>query len=90
MKIILIILFLTTNVLLYAQTRTIHVFVALCDNKNQGIIPVPKSLGNGQNPATNLYWGATYGVKNFFAKKSPHWALLKVMKNPTNQILENR
>lgn len=88
MKNILSILFLTFSQLLNAQTRTVHVFVALCDNKNQGIIPVPKSLGNGQYPATNLYWGATYGVKNFFTKKSPHWKLLKVMKNPANQILE--
>ncbi|HEX6730669.1 MAG TPA: hypothetical protein VF074_11680, partial [Pyrinomonadaceae bacterium] len=39
----------------------IHVFVALADNVNQGIVPVPPSLGNGDNPATNLYWGAAFG-----------------------------
>ena len=46
----------------------IHVFVALCDNVNQGIVPVSASLGNGDNPATNLYWGAAFGVKTFFNK----------------------
>lgn len=46
----------------------IHVFVALCDNVNQGIVPVSASLGNGDNPATNLYWGAAFGIKTFFSK----------------------
>jgi hypothetical protein len=41
----------------------VHVVVALCDNVNQGIIPVPEALGNGQDPKTNLYWGARYGVR---------------------------
>jgi len=34
------------------------VFVALADNFNQGIVPVSAKLGNGDNPKTNLYWGA--------------------------------
>lgn len=34
----------------------IHVFVALADNVNQDIVPVSASLGNGDNPTTNLYW----------------------------------
>lgn len=46
----------------------IHVFVALCDNVNQGIVPVAASLGNGDDPARNLYWGAGFGVKTFFGK----------------------
>ena len=53
----------------------IHVFVALCDNVNQGIVPVSASLGNGDNPATNLYWGAAFGVKTFF-NKHRDWQLL--------------
>lgn len=40
-----------------------HVVVALCDNQNQGIVPVPAHLGNGQDPGSNLYWGALYGVR---------------------------
>jgi hypothetical protein len=45
-----------------------HVVVALCDNQHQGIVPVPKSLGNGQTPGTNLYWGARYGLKTFLTR----------------------
>ena len=52
--------------------RAVHVFVALCDNRNQGIAPVPKALGNGQDAKSNLYWGAQYGVKTFF-RRSKHW-----------------
>ena len=66
----------TVAVQLQGQTRTIHVFVALCDNQNQGIVPVPPKLGNGQNPATNLYWGAAYGVKTFFKSKTAEWQLV--------------
>jgi hypothetical protein len=43
--------------------RVVHVFVALADNQHQGIVPVPAKLGNGDSPLTNLYWGATFGVK---------------------------
>jgi hypothetical protein len=76
--IILITLSLTANI--FAQTekseaKTIHVFVALCDNKYQGIVPVPKGIGDGQNHNTNLYWGCGYGVRTFF-KKSSEWKLL--------------
>lgn len=53
----------------------IHVFVALCDNVNQGIVPVSASLGNGDNPATNLYWGAAFGIKTFF-NKNRDWQVL--------------
>jgi len=50
--------------------RTIHVFVALADNEHQGIVPVPARLGNGLDPAHNLYWGAAAGVKTFFSRSS--------------------
>jgi hypothetical protein len=53
----------------------IHVFVALADNVNQGIVPVAPSLGNGDDPIRNLYWGAAFGVKTFFSK-SRDWRLL--------------
>ena len=58
-----------------SDAKTIHVFVALCDNKYQGIVPVPAAIGNGQNPDTNLYWGCSYGIRTFF-KKSKDWKLL--------------
>ncbi len=48
----------------------VHVVVALCDNENQGIVPVPQHLGNGQDARSNLYWGALYGVRTFFAQQA--------------------
>ena len=66
----------------------IHVFVALADNVNQGIVPVSASLGNGDNAATNLYWGAAFGIKTFFAKKNKDWELISVIPNPGASILE--
>lgn len=54
------------------SATVIHVFVALCDNVNQGIVPVAPALGNGDDPARNLYWGAAFGVKTFFTK-SKDW-----------------
>ena len=68
------------------QFPVIHVFVALCDNVNQGIVPVSASLGNGDNPATNLYWGAAFGVKTFFSK-SRDWELVAESQNPSPAIL---
>ncbi|MCB0738795.1 MAG: hypothetical protein KDC92_14875 [Bacteroidetes bacterium] len=66
----------------YRAPTSIHVMVALCDNENQGIIPVSKDLGNGQNPRLNLYWGAFYGVKTHF-KKSANWELIYSQKLDT-------
>ena len=65
----------------------IHVFVALADNVNQGIVPVSASLGNGDNPATNLYWGAAFGIRTFFSRNKD-WQLLSVTPNPRASILE--
>lgn len=67
--------------------RTIHVFVALCDNDSQGIVPVSRMLGNGNDPKNNLYWGAMYGVRTFL-RKSRHWKLMQTLKNPDEIILE--
>ncbi len=67
--------------------KTIHVFVALCDNKNQGIVPVPAKLGNGKDPDNNLYWGAMYGVRTFL-KKDADWTLLTTVRKPTDNVLE--
>ncbi|MCK5127425.1 MAG: hypothetical protein KAR42_14310 [candidate division Zixibacteria bacterium] len=69
------------------KPKTIHVYVALCDNENQGIVPVPSSLGNGQDPSNNLYWGALYGVKTYF-KGSSDWLLIKTIRKPDSNVLE--
>ena len=65
----------------------IHVFVALADNVNQGIVPVSASLGNGDSTATNLYWGAAFGVRTFFTKNKD-WELIAITSNPSASILE--
>lgn len=68
--------------------KVIHVFVALCDNKYQGIVPVPARIGNGQDPANNLYWGCGYGVKTYFSAHQ-NWKQVSVKKyDAGNMILE--
>jgi hypothetical protein len=70
------------------SAKVIHVFTALCDNKYQGIVPVPAKIGNGQDPDNNLYWGAAYGVKSFL-KKQAHWKLIAELQNEQpNPIIE--
>jgi hypothetical protein len=85
---ILHLLFICCTQNAFSESRTIHVFVALCDNANQGIVPVPSSLGNGQDPKSNLYWGAAYGLKTFFKKSTSDWNLLQVLPANNAVILE--
>jgi hypothetical protein len=66
--------------------RVVHVFVALCDNEHQGIVKVGKILGDGKDPEHNLYWGAGYGVKTFFARSSD-WSELAVTTKPKAPVL---
>ena len=67
--------------------KLIHVLVALCDNQYQGIVPVPARIGNGDDPANNLYWGAAFGVKTFF-KRSSEWKLIAEIQNPKPAVLQ--
>lgn len=69
------------------EFRTIHVFVALCDNLNQGIVPVPDFMGDGKDTTQNLYWSLAGGVKTYF-KNSKEWKLIKTIKDPKEDILE--
>ncbi len=64
-----------------------HVLVPLCDNDNQGIVPVNASLGNGQNPQSNLYWGAGYGLKTHF-KRSSDWITIPLYCPFSDHILQ--
>jgi hypothetical protein len=65
----------------------IHVFVALADNVNQGIVPVSATLGNGDNAKSNLYWGAAFGIRTFFSRNRD-WELLSVTLDPNANIIE--
>ena len=67
--------------------QVVHVVVALCDNEFQGIVPVPAKIGNGDDPANNLYWGAGYGVKTVL-RRSKDWQLLASAQNPKPAVLE--
>lgn len=69
------------------QAIVIQLSVALADNKYQKIVPVPEIIGNGQNPRTNLYWGALYGVKTFMTRDAG-WKKLATLKVSDNRILE--
>jgi hypothetical protein len=67
------------NIIVDTLSKTIHVYVALCDNKYQGIVPVPAKIGNGQDLNNNLYWGCAFGVRSYF-KKSKEWKLIRSQK----------
>ena len=67
---------IVNNSLYDSSYKTIHVLVALCDNKYQGIVPVPAKIGNGQDPDNNLYWGCAFGVRSYF-KNSKEWIFLR-------------
>jgi hypothetical protein len=70
-----------------ARPRVVHVFVALADNAHQGIVPVPATLGNGEDPGRNLYWGAAFGVRTFL-RKSAEWKEIAIVANPSPLIAE--
>jgi hypothetical protein len=81
---------LTQQFAMQAQSqrpRVVHVFVALADNQNQAIVPVPARLGNGRDPANNLYWGAAFGVKSFF-KANSEWHLQSCGSATSPAVLE--
>jgi hypothetical protein len=80
-------LFDARSVVAQAPPRLIHVFVALADNVHQGIVPVPAALGNGDDPARNLYWGAAFGVRTYF-KKSAEWKEIITIQNPNSYVLQ--
>lgn len=69
------------------EPRVVHVLVALCDNVHQGIVKVPTHLGNGQDPAGNLYWGAAFGVRTHF-NKAAEWTRVPCDRAPEAHILE--
>lgn len=86
-RLAVLLFFSCARLLAQGSPRTVHVFVALADNVNQGIVPVPARLGNGEDPEHNLYWGAGGGVKTFFSR-SPEWKLLTCKLPTKNEVLE--
>jgi len=62
--------------------KRIHVTVALCDNQYQGIIKVGARIGDGDDPASNLYWGCSDGLWKVF-DKAPEWQ--RIDRKPANE-----
>lgn len=62
------------------QALVVHIFVPLCDNEHQGIVPTTASLGNGFSLRSNLYWATTNGMKRYFKEKKS-WKLLQSIKD---------
>ena len=83
---ILTILFLAMACALQAAPKQVRVFIALCDNKTQGIVPVGAKIGNGDDPDSNLYWGCSDGFGAFF-RQSKKWKLAKLEKDVSHAIL---
>jgi hypothetical protein len=48
---------------------------------------VPARLGNGDDPESNLYWGAAFGVKAFFGKR-PDWRAIQQITSPGPGVLQ--
>ncbi len=88
MKLYTLAALLVLSPLLFAQ-KTVHVYVALCDNVYQGIVPVPMAIGNGDDPRNNLYWGCGYGVKTFF-KRHANWELLETRPVDKDSVILER
>lgn len=71
----------------HAEIRNVKIFVALCDNESQGIVPVPAGIGNGNDPDGNLYWGCAEGVRSWF-KRSKQWTVAESALPPTEPVLD--
>lgn len=65
----------------------VHVTVALCDNEHQGIVPVPRAIGNGKDPRNNLYWGADFGLKTWLLRHE-RWGKVETSGARDSRILE--
>lgn len=68
-----------------AATKRVQVFVALCDNKTQGIAPVPAKIGDGNDPEANLYWGCTEAIGGF--ARNGKWKLVSSEKDVSTAIM---
>lgn len=75
---ILILLFLIINMNGFSQTKTIHVFVGLCNDNTQFVTPISPNFTIGSMPETNIFWGAENGVLSYFEKKADNWKLIKI------------
>jgi hypothetical protein len=86
MKTLYLLLCLACPIWADAMPRQVRVFIALCDNKTQGIVPVGQKIGNGDDPDANLYWGCSDGFGTFF-RQSKSWKVVSTEKDVSAKIL---
>ena len=67
--------------------RVVHVIVALADNEHQSMMDVQPAFGNGQQPSSNLLWGAGLGMRTHF-DWAPEWERQEATKPQVPHILE--
>lgn len=82
-----ILAFLALTLTAAAEPIRLQVFIALADNKSQGILPVPAAIGDGDDAAKNLYWGCSEALKPVL-KASGIWKLERSEANPRPDIIE--
>ena len=83
----LILALILANSAFAAEPVRIQVFIALADNKTQGILPVPPAIGNGDDAAKNLYWGCSEALKPVL-KSSGIWKLVRTETAPRPDVIE--
>jgi hypothetical protein len=86
MKSLLLIFLIATALSAHAAPKQVRVFVALCDNKTQGIVPIGEKIGNGDDPDNNLYWGCSDGFGSYF-RRSRQWKLVNSKSDVSPKIL---
>jgi hypothetical protein len=79
-------LLLASAMVAQADPKQVRVFVALCDNQTQGIVPVGKKIGNGDDPDANLYWGCSDGFGSFF-RRNTRWKVVASDQDVSEAIL---
>lgn len=82
-----LLLFLLLTLTAHAEPVRLQVFIALADNRTQGILPVPAKIGNGDDADANLYWGCSEALKPVL-RASADWKLTRTEKNPSPDVLE--
>ena len=86
LKITFSLILIFTSQFSFASPKKIRVFIALCDNKTQGIVPVGKKIGNGNDAASNLYWGCSDGFGSYF-RRSKSWKIISSETDVSRLIL---
>lgn len=62
----------------FSQTKTIHIFVALCNDNTQFVTPINRNYTVSSVPETNIFWGAENGVLSYFKNKADNWKLVRL------------